>query len=108
MSLRARLLAAFAYGYLLIIVALTVPLALNLARRAGQTGGTVPAVMNAANEVAVSAFLDRRIAFPRIWQVVEEVMNRHASFANPTLDAILEADRWARATAVETLNRQDR
>ena len=82
--------------------------ALNLARRAGQTGGTLPAVMNAANEVAVSAFLDRRIAFPRIWQLVEEVMNRHVSFANPTLDAILEADRWARATAVETLNRQDR
>jgi 1-deoxy-D-xylulose-5-phosphate reductoisomerase len=82
--------------------------ALNLARRAGQTGGTLPAVMNAANEIAVSAFLDRRIAFPRIWQVVEEVMNRHASFANPTLDAILEADRWARATAVETLNCQER
>jgi 1-deoxy-D-xylulose-5-phosphate reductoisomerase len=82
--------------------------ALNLARCAGQTGGTLPAVMNAANEVAVSAFLDRRIAFPRIWQLVEEVMNRHASVANPTLDAILEADRWARATAVETLSHQDR
>ena len=82
--------------------------ALNLARRAGETGGTLPAVMNAANEVAVSAFLDRRIAFPRIWQLVEEVMNRHASVANPTLDAILEADRWARAAALETLNRQDR
>jgi 1-deoxy-D-xylulose-5-phosphate reductoisomerase len=82
--------------------------ALNLARRAGEKGGTVPAVMNAANEVAVSAFLDRRIAFPRIWQLVEEVMNCHDAVANPTLDAILESDRWARATAVETLNRQDR
>jgi 1-deoxy-D-xylulose 5-phosphate reductoisomerase len=40
--------------------------------------------------------------------LVEEVMNRHASVANPTLDAILESDRWARATAVEMLNRQDR
>jgi 1-deoxy-D-xylulose-5-phosphate reductoisomerase len=75
--------------------------ALNLARRAGETGGTLPAVMNAANEVAVSAFLDRRISFPRIWQLVEEVMKRHASVANPTLDAILEADRWARAEALE-------
>ncbi len=74
--------------------------ALNLARRAGETGGTLPAVMNAANEVAVSAFLDRRISFPRIWQLVEEVMNRHTSVANPTLDAILEADRWAREMAV--------
>jgi 1-deoxy-D-xylulose-5-phosphate reductoisomerase len=73
--------------------------ALNLARRAGETGGTLPAVMNAANEVAVSAFLDRRISFPRIWQLVEEVMNRHACVANPNLDAILEADRWARDQA---------
>ncbi|MEO6971698.1 MAG: 1-deoxy-D-xylulose-5-phosphate reductoisomerase [Chthoniobacterales bacterium] len=73
--------------------------ALNLARRAGETGGTLPAVMNAANEVAVSAFLDRRIPFPRIWQLVEEVMNRHTSIANPTLDAILQADRWARDEA---------
>jgi len=73
--------------------------ALNLARRAGETGGTLPAVMNAANEIAVSAFLDRRIPFPRIWQLVEEVMNRHTSIANPTLDAILQADRWARDEA---------
>jgi 1-deoxy-D-xylulose-5-phosphate reductoisomerase len=73
--------------------------ALHLARRAGETGGTLPAVMNAANEVAVSAFLDRRISFPRIWQLVEEVMNRHACVANPNLDAILEADRWARDQA---------
>ena len=77
--------------------------ALNLARHAGETGGTLPAVMNAANEVAVSAFLDRRIPFPRIWQLVEEVMNRHRSVAKPSLDAILDADRWARAKAVETL-----
>jgi len=73
--------------------------ALNLARRAGETGGTLPAVMNAANEIAVSAFLDRRIPFPRIWQLVEQVMNRHTSIANPTLDAILQADRWARDEA---------
>ena len=73
--------------------------ALNLARRAGETGGTLPAVMNAANEVAVAAFLDRQVSFPRIWQVVEEVMNRHASVAHPDLDAILQADQWARSEA---------
>ena len=73
--------------------------ALNLARRAGEIGGTLPAVLNAANEVAVSAFLDRRIPFPRIWQLVEEGLNRHTSIANPTLDAILQADRWARDEA---------
>ena len=82
--------------------------ALNLARRAGETGGTLPGVMNAANEVAVAAFLDRRVSFPSIWQIVEEVMNRHASVAHPDLDAILQADQWARAEAtrfVKSLNR---
>jgi 1-deoxy-D-xylulose-5-phosphate reductoisomerase len=73
--------------------------ALNLARRAGEAGGTLPSVMNAANEVAVAAFLDREVSFPSIWQIVEEVMNRHASVAHPDLDAILQADQWARAEA---------
>src|SRR6266567_955348 len=73
--------------------------ALNLARRAGEAGGTLPAVMNAANEMAVAAFLDRQVSFPSIWQIVEEVMNRHASVAHPDLDAILQADQWARAEA---------
>jgi 1-deoxy-D-xylulose-5-phosphate reductoisomerase len=73
--------------------------ALNLARRAGETGGTLPAVMNAANEVAVAAFLDRQVSFPRIWRVVEEVMDRHGSVAHPDLDAILQADQWARSEA---------
>ena len=82
--------------------------ALNLARRAGETGGTLPAVMNAANEIAVAAFLDRQVRFPDIWRVVEEVMNRHTPVAHPDLDAILEADQWAREQAqghVKSLNR---
>jgi 1-deoxy-D-xylulose-5-phosphate reductoisomerase len=73
--------------------------ALNLARRAGEIGGTLPAVMNAANEVAVAGFLDRRVRFPDIWQIVEEVMDRHTSVAHPDLDAILQADQWARREA---------
>jgi 1-deoxy-D-xylulose-5-phosphate reductoisomerase len=73
--------------------------ALNLARRAGETGGTMPAVMNAANEVAVSAFLDRQVRFPQIWGIVEQVMNQHPPVAHPDLDAILGADQWARAQA---------
>jgi 1-deoxy-D-xylulose-5-phosphate reductoisomerase len=73
--------------------------ALNLARRAGETGGTLPAVMNAANEVAVSAFLDRQVRFPEIWGIVEQVMNQHPPVAHPDLDAILGADQWARAQA---------
>jgi 1-deoxy-D-xylulose-5-phosphate reductoisomerase len=77
--------------------------ALNLARCAGETGGTLPAVMNAANEIAVAAFLDRQIRFPRIWQIVEQVMDRHRSVAHPDLDEILQADQWARAEAAKTL-----
>src|SRR2546430_6888113 len=73
--------------------------ALNLARQAGETGGTLPAVMNAANEVTVAGFLDRQVRFPDIWQIVEEVMNRHTPVAHPALDAILQADQWARNEA---------
>ena len=73
--------------------------ALNLARRAGETGGTLPAVMNAANEIAVAAFLDRKVRFPEIWGIVEDVMNQHTPVAHPDLDAILGADQWARAQA---------
>src|SRR5437762_4292975 len=82
--------------------------ALNLARRAGETGATLPAVLNAANEVAVAAFLDRQLHFPQIWQIVERVMDRHTPIAHPDLDAILQADQWARAEAtrfVKSLNR---
>jgi 1-deoxy-D-xylulose-5-phosphate reductoisomerase len=73
--------------------------ALNLARRAGETSGTLPAVLNAANEVAVSSFLEKRMRFPQIWQTVERVMNAHESIAHPGLDEILQADQWARAEA---------
>ena len=73
--------------------------ALNLARRAGETSGTLPAVLNAANEVAVSSFLEKRMRFPKIWQTVERVMNAHESIAHPGLDEILQADQWARAEA---------
>ena len=77
--------------------------AINLARCAGETGGTLPAVMNAANEIAVTAFLDRQVPFPRIWQTVQEVMDQHTSVAHPDLDEILRADQWARAEAAKTL-----
>ena len=79
--------------------------ALNLARRAGETGGTLPSVMNAANEVAVAGFLDRQVRFPDIWQIVGEVMNLHTSVAHPNLDAILQADQWARKEARGMLDR---
>jgi 1-deoxy-D-xylulose-5-phosphate reductoisomerase len=77
--------------------------ALDLARAAGEAGGTLPAVLNAANEVAVAAFLEERLRFPRIWQIVGEVMAQHRVVANPSLDAIIEADAEARRKASELL-----
>ncbi|MEM1157289.1 MAG: 1-deoxy-D-xylulose-5-phosphate reductoisomerase [Verrucomicrobiota bacterium] len=73
--------------------------ALRLAREAGTIGGTLPAVFNAANEVAVDAFIDRAIRFDQIWGLVEAVMARHESVALPDLDAIVASDIWARQTA---------
>lgn len=70
--------------------------ALELARRAGEAGGTLPAVLNAANEVAVEAFVNRKINFPQITETVRRTMEAHAVTAHPTLEQILEADRWAR------------
>ncbi len=77
--------------------------ALDLARHAGETGGSLPAVMNAANEVAVEAFMQGRISFPEIWRLVSRVMEGHACFARVGLDAILEADRSARQRALELI-----
>src|SRR3989440_12291957 len=77
--------------------------ALHLARRAGETSGTLPAVMNAVNEIAVAGFLNRQLRFPRIWQTVAEVMDRHRPVAHPDLDAILAADQWARAEATAAI-----
>jgi 1-deoxy-D-xylulose-5-phosphate reductoisomerase len=73
--------------------------ALKLARQAGEVGGTLPAVLNAANEVAVGAFLARRINFPQISELVARVMARHAVVEHPDLPRILEADLWARQEA---------
>ena len=73
---------------------------LTLARRAGEAGGTLPAVLNAANEVAVEAFVSRRISFPQITETVRRTMERHVVVAHPTLAQILEADAWARREAV--------
>jgi 1-deoxy-D-xylulose-5-phosphate reductoisomerase len=73
--------------------------ALELARHAGETGGTLPAVLNASNEIAVAAFLNRQITFPAIWKIVGDVMDRHQNIAHPDLDAILRADQWAREEA---------
>ena len=80
--------------------------ALRLAREAGEAGGTLPGVFNAANEVAVEAFLAEQIPFPRIWGMVEEVMQKHSILSLPDLEAIIEADRWARSEAKVRLEKR--
>ena len=73
--------------------------ALGLAREAGLTGGTLPAVFNAANEVAVDAFIEGRIRFPDIWRVVGETMHAHEVVAASSLESVIAADQWARQAA---------
>ncbi|MBQ3239967.1 MAG: 1-deoxy-D-xylulose-5-phosphate reductoisomerase [Akkermansia sp.] len=80
--------------------------ALNLARQAGLIGGTMPAMYNAANEVAVQAFVEGRLSFPGIWQTVEKTL----SAATPEdyhgqLGTILAADAWAREYAASLIRR---
>lgn len=81
---------------------------LRLARQAAEAGGCAPARLNAANEVAVAAFLDRRIRFPEIARIIEDVLDREASATVEGLDAVLAADARARALAVDWLTRHGR
>ncbi|MCL4107254.1 UNVERIFIED_CONTAM: hypothetical protein GTU68_017138 [Idotea baltica] len=79
--------------------------ALNLAKQAGREGGTLPAVMNAANEIAVAAFLEKSLGFPQIWETVHHVMDAHSQNPKPTLDEIIAADAWARDEATSLLSK---
>jgi 1-deoxy-D-xylulose-5-phosphate reductoisomerase len=72
---------------------------LRLAYEACRVGSTLPAVLNAANEVAVEAFLEGRIGFMDISTIIEESMSRHTPAGEATLEAILQADNWARRVA---------
>lgn len=69
---------------------------LKYAIEAGKIGGTMPAVLNGANEICVKKFLENKIKFLDIAKIVKKAMDAHKVIANPTLKQILEADRWAR------------
>jgi 1-deoxy-D-xylulose-5-phosphate reductoisomerase len=73
--------------------------ALRIAREAGQAGRSCPTVYSAADEVAVRAFADGRISFPRIALLIQRTLERHHPHAIETLEDVLAADRWARAEA---------
>jgi 1-deoxy-D-xylulose-5-phosphate reductoisomerase len=76
---------------------------LGLARAAAEAGGTAPAALNAANEVAVAAFLEGRLDFLGIPALIDRVMSSHRATPARELADVLEADRWARAVARERL-----
>jgi 1-deoxy-D-xylulose-5-phosphate reductoisomerase len=82
--------------------------ALQLAREAGKRGATFPCVLNAANEVAVQAFLEGALSFEGIALCVREVMERHAPVPGPSLEEIFEADRWARSEAKQWVKKRAR
>jgi 1-deoxy-D-xylulose-5-phosphate reductoisomerase len=76
---------------------------LRLAREVAEAGGTAPAVLNAANEVAVAAFLDRQLNFTGIAQVIDTVLQRHDPGQVTTLEDALGADAWARRAARDAI-----
>jgi len=74
---------------------------LKLGYEASKIGGTMPAVLNAANEIAVQAFLDQKAGFLDIPKTIEKTMTRHRLVREPGLEDILESDLWARQIARE-------
>ena len=72
---------------------------ISLAYTAAEVGGTLPVVLSSADEVVVNAFLNNAIGFMDIPAVLQNVMDKHVVVSNPTLEDILETDRWAKSTA---------
>ncbi len=77
---------------------------MQLAYQAGRQGGTMPAVLNAANESAVELFLHEKIRFTQIAELIAKVCDRHRVIANPNLEDILSADQWARETTLSLVH----
>ena len=78
---------------------------LRLAYEAGICGGTMPAVLNAANEIAVGAFLRETIKFVDLPEIIAKVLNKHKTVKEPSLEDILQADEWARIKTKELIGR---
>jgi 1-deoxy-D-xylulose-5-phosphate reductoisomerase len=79
----------------------------RLAREVGTKGLTFPAVYNASNEQAVDAFHDGKIGFTEIIEVIEQTLEKHVAPSSLSLEAVLEAERWARATADSLIAKRD-
>ena len=78
---------------------------LSLAYKAGEIGGTMPTVLNGANEAAVELFLNDKIGFLDIGDIVEMAMNDHKTIKNPEISDILDADLWAREYVKQNIHK---
>ncbi len=78
---------------------------IRLAYEAGTCGGTMPAVLNASNEVTVEAFLDKKIKFVDLPEIIDKVLSGHKVVKKPALEELLQADKWARMQAKEIIER---
>jgi len=78
---------------------------LRLAYEAGFCGGTAPAVLNASNEIAVAAFLAKKIKFVDLPGIIDKILNAHVCGIHPSLEDILEADSWARIKTTKIIER---
>ena len=79
---------------------------LALSMKARENGGTYPAVLCAADEIAIDFFLNKHIKFPEIADIIAETMSLHRNISNPGLDEITAADEWARKTATEVAKKR--
>ena len=77
---------------------------ISLAYTAAEVGGTLPVVLSSADEIVVNAFLDERIGFMDIPDILQCVMDRHDVIANPTLEDILQVDKWAKSTTLSVIS----
>jgi len=77
--------------------------ALDMAFAVGRTGGTLPCVFNAANEIAVNAFLDRKVTFLDIYETIAQTVKNHKVVAEPSLADLCAADEWARSFAAQVI-----
>ena len=79
----------------------------SLAYRALKVSGTMPAVMNGADEMAVQLFLSKKIAFTNIFDLIKQVMDSHKVMDNPSINDIIEADQWAKNEVYKICNKRE-
>jgi len=79
---------------------------LKLAYEAGKAGGTMPCVLNGANEEAVAAFLAGKISFLKIYDIIEGAVNARDNYLNPDFAKLIEEDAWSRAFAREMIAKE--